>query len=272
MTSSVTPFFLDGPAGRLFCLQMQPAGEPRGQILYLPPFCEEMNRCRNLAADQARLFTEAGYSCLLLDPRGTGDSEGELADSNWVGWLEDALTAARYCRERQDIPVILWGLRLGGLLALDLAARNPGEFNRIILWQPVTTGKTYLTQTLRARIAYLSGAGLPPETTEEMRNRLAQGERVEVAGYVLGGEMAADIDALKVADLSSLADLDLHWLQQTSRPDDGPSSAVGKVVDQLRAQGNRVEVAMFQSPQLWQLSERASCQQLLDKTSALELS
>jgi exosortase A-associated hydrolase 2 len=194
-----------------------------------------------------------------------------LADASWEGWRADAVSAVRWCQQKYSVPIVLWGLRLGALLALDLAATYAGQFTKLLLWQPVTNGKTYLTQILRARIAYLSGNTLPPETTEEMRSALHRGENIEVAGYVLGGKLAEDIDDMSMTSLASLSGVDIEWLQQTARPDEPPSVAVQKVADQLISQGNMVALTLFQSPQIWQLSERADCSQLLEKTSALQL-
>jgi exosortase A-associated hydrolase 2 len=271
MAVSVNPVFLNGVKGRIFALHFCPITSPRAHLVFLPPFCEEMNRCRHLVADQAKRFANAGYSCLILDPYGTGDSEGELADASWEGWRADAITGVQWCEQKFSIPVILWGLRLGALLALDLAATHVGQFTKLLLWQPVTNGKTYLTQILRARIAYLTGNALPPETTEEMRFRLQQGENIEVAGYVLGGNLTRDIDNMTMSSLSSLSEVDIYWLQQTARPEEPPAVGVQKAIDQLVAQGNSVEMTLFQSPQIWQLSERVDCHQLLEKTSALQL-
>jgi exosortase A-associated hydrolase 2 len=267
----MNPVFLDGERGRIFALHVCPTTTPQAHFVFLPPFCEEMNRCRHLVADQAKRFASAGYSCLILDPYGTGDSDGELADASWEGWRADALAGVRWCQQKYLIPTVLWGLRLGALLALDMAATYEGQFTKLLLWQPVTNGKTYLTQILRARIAYLSGNFLPPETTEQMRLTLHRGENIEVAGYVLGGKLAADIDDMSISSLASLSGVNIQWLQQTSRTDEPPSVAVQKVVDQLVTQGNTVALTLFQSPQIWQLSERADCRQLLEKTSALQL-
>jgi len=271
MTVAINPVFLDGERGRIFALHFCPGDSPRAHLVFLPPFCEEMNRCRHLVADQANRFAIAGYSCLILDPYGTGDSEGELAHATWAGWRSDAMTAVQWCQRKYSVPFIVWGLRLGALLALDLANTYAGHFMKLLLWQPVTNGKTYFTQVLRARIAYLAGNELPPETTEEMRLSLQQGKTLEVAGYVLGGQLAGEIDNLSVSNFSSLSRIDIQWLQQTSRPEEPPSSGVQKVVDQLVSQGNRVQLTLFQSPLIWQLSERADCHELLEKTSALQL-
>ena len=270
MSVSATPEFIDGPNGRLFVLTFK-AEQARGHIVYLPPFGEEMNRCRHLAAAQARQFAAAGYNCTIVDLSGTGDSQGALEQASWSAWQADANAVIDWCRNNHDLPIILWGLRLGATLALEMTARRRDCCAGAILWQPVTNGKTFLTQVLRARIAYLSGAGLPPETSDEIRQRLATGEDIEVAGYVLGGQLAADIDSLKTDGLPELPDLRIHWLQQTSRPADAPSAAVQKVVDRLLALGASVDVHLFQAPQLWQLSERADGQPLLDATNALEL-
>lgn len=271
MPVTVKPMFLDGENGRIFALHFCPDAAVRAHIVFLPPFAEEMNRCRHLVADQGRRFANMGYSCLIVDPFGTGDSEGELAEASWSGWHADAMTGVQWCQQQQELPVVLWGLRLGALLALDLAANRAGQFAGLLLWQPVTNGKTFFTQVLRARIAYLSGMGMPAETSEEMRLRLQGGENIEVAGYVLGGTLAADIDNLKVSALTALSGAEIHWLQQASASVDSPSAGVQKVVNQLVSQDNRVEVTLFQSPQIWQLSERADCHQLLEKTSALQL-
>ncbi len=269
MTVLVNPVFLDGERGRLFALHVCPVEPPLAHVVFLPPFCEEMNRCRHLVAEQARRFATAGYSCLILDLYGTGDSEGELVDASWSGWQADALAGIRWCQQQYSIPTVLWGLRLGALLAMDLAATYEGQFTKLLLWQPVTNGKTYLTQILRARIAYLAGNSLPAETTDEMRLALQNGEKVEVAGYVLGGKLVGKIDEMTATSLTALSGASIDWLQQTSRLDEPPSAAVQKVVDQFVLQGNTVALTLFQSPQIWQLSERADCHQLLEKTSAL---
>lgn len=269
MTVSVSPMYIETERGRIFALHFCSAQPPRAHFVFLPPFCEEMNRCRHLVASQAKQFANVGYSCLIVDPYGTGDSEGELADVSWQDWRADVLAGVQWCQRQSTAPVILWGLRLGALLALDIAASYGGQFNKLLLWQPVTNGKSYLTQILRARIAYLSGNSLQPETTEEMRSRLQQGENIEVAGYVLGGRLAKDIDDLTLASLSTLSGADIHWLQQSSRPDDPPSTGVQKAVDQLVSQGNSVKLILFQSPPIWQLSERADCSHLLEMTSVV---
>ena len=64
------PLFLQvklGPLGRRFALHHRPAGPPRGLVVYVHPFAEEMNKSRRMAALQSRALAEAGFAVLQLD-------------------------------------------------------------------------------------------------------------------------------------------------------------------------------------------------------------
>ena len=51
-SSTSHPQFLTLNGRRLFALRIEPVGPCRGSVLYLPPFAEEMNRCRSHVAAQ----------------------------------------------------------------------------------------------------------------------------------------------------------------------------------------------------------------------------
>ena len=269
MAHSVSPQFLDSAAGRIFTLFFAPTTPLRGAILYLPPFAEEMNRCRALAAAQARAFADAGYACLLLDYFGTGDSAGELADASWQTWQSDVLTVAAWLENKAGMPVTLWGCRLGALLATDIASQNPERFRRLVFWQPVVDGKMYLTQFLRLRVAFLMDRGLPPETTEQMRAQLVNNQKVVVSGYALPAAIASAIDQLRISECVGLFNCHIDWLENVSGPDKPLSIASQKAIEALRSQTNQVEVHPFTAPPVWQLHERDSAPDLLVKTTAL---
>lgn len=271
MTELITPMFLDGSAGRLFALHFKPSGVPRGHIVYIPPLGEEMNRCRNLVATQAASFALAGYSCLVLDLFGTGDSEGELCDVSWEGWRQDVESGVAWLLSSQQCPVVLWGLRLGGLLALDLANSGDLQVQKLLLWQPVLNGKMYFTQVLRQRIANLVENGLPPETTDDMRGMLANGGRVEVAGYVFGSRLGADIDAIHASNFNSIAGVEILWCEQVTNSDKPLVPASQKLIAHLEFLGNEVKVIKHSSPPLWQLHKRDEANELLELTSGLFL-
>jgi exosortase A-associated hydrolase 2 len=185
------PFFLEGGLGPLFCLLFAPAPNmlPRGTILYLPPFAEEANRSRRMAVLQAGRLAARGWAVLLLDPFGTGDSAGEFREARWDQWLADAGRAANWLAACwPDRPITLWGLRLGALLAADLAARETNRFSRLLFWQPLLRGDRFITQFLRLRTAAAMTVG-EKESSEDLRARLADDEILEVAGYELAPDL-----------------------------------------------------------------------------------
>src|SRR3546814_18352731 len=110
-----------------------------------------MNRSRRMAALQARALAALGIDVLLLDLFGTGDSAGDFRDARWEIWREDAMAAVAWLGARCGGRVGLWGLRLGTLLAAEVAAEMQAP--RLLLWQPVLSGERHLTQFLRLRVA-----------------------------------------------------------------------------------------------------------------------
>ena len=213
------PIFLDGPAGRLFAVYHAPAAgsDPHPAVLYVPPFAEEMNRSRRMAALQARALAAAGIGVLIPDLHGTGDSAGEFRDARWAIWLGDIRAASAWLERRLDRPVQLLGLRLGGLLAISAAAAEPGRFPRLILWQPVVDGRAMFTQFLRVRIAAALGEAESRETTEALRAELSAGRTLEVAGYEVAPELAAALDAARLDRLVPPKVAAIDWLDEIGR-------------------------------------------------------
>lgn len=252
-----------------FTLQIRCSATPRAHIVYLPPFGEEMNRCRALVAEQARNFAAAGYACTLIDFYGTGDSQGELYDASLRIWQENIRLTIEALKREEDLPVILWGLRLGAFVALDFAAKSAIAIDGILLWQPVVSGGRYVTQILRQRVAALAGKNLAPETTAQIRERLAVGERVEISGYTVGGALMAEIESLSLADMTALCSGKIHWLENVSEEGEALTGATLKAIEQLKSVGNDVLVHPFTGPQVWQLHKRDSVPDLISITSSL---
>jgi len=268
-TCSTEAFFLNTDAGRLFSLYFSPVSSLKGSILFIPPFMEEMNRSRDLVVAQARKFVSIGYCCLILDLYGTGDSEGDLDNADWSIWQKNILAAADWLEQQNRTDITLWGLRLGCLLAADIAGQDQKRFNHLIMWQPIINGKQYLTQTLRLRMAYLMGHDRPPEKTEDMRKTLQAGEIVEIAGYSLPGPLAVEMDEKKIAECKNIGHCRVDWFEHVSAPDDGFSISVQKTKGKLACTGTKIFLHPFQSPQFWQMSDRTYAPDLIEKTTKL---
>ena len=261
------PFFLPASGGQRYCLlHLPPPGRSaRGGILYVHPFAEELNKSRHVAAAQARAFAALGYSVLQIDLFGCGDSSGDFGEARWDIWHNDLHLACAWLAQRVDGPLSVWGLRLGALLALDFASRPPLPLARLLLWQPELDGRRVIDRFLRLRLATGMLAGGTREAPGQARAALAQGEPVEVAGYLLTPALAHAIDRVSASTLPP--SVPVYWLDHQGA--EQAATPLPPLARQWRDLGAAVHVASFGDGPFWQSGELLACPQLLDATRAL---
>lgn len=260
------PFFLDSPRGPLFCLSLRPTEiEPKGCLLYLHPFGEEMHKSRRMAALQARALASAGYLVLQPDLTGCGDSHGDFGDASWQAWREDALLSHAWLRQQTAAPLILWGLRTGATLAVDLSRDLP-DIQRLILWQPVNNGDMFLNQFLRIKLASeMLAEGQAQSGTKALRAQLEKGEGIEVGGNMLSSAMAIQLGAIKLADMQPTCPV--RWLEIGAEAGTKPTPASQRIVDIWRAAGINVDIETVVGEPFWVMQEITECQSLLEATT-----
>jgi len=263
------PLFLDGIAGRLFALYRPPVENVahRGDVLFVPPFAEEMNRARRMATVTAERLARAGYGSLVFDLYGTGDSAGEFAEARLDIWRDDVRRALAWLAARGAPALGVIGLRLGALLALDAAATGPLP-TQVVLWQPVQDGQQILTQFLRLRLAAAIGAGgSTRETPQTLRAQLAEGQTLEIAGYEISPGLAADLDAFRLAPLGPACKAPIHWLElvaEEGRPI--PPGGVRTIEAWREAGVTNLDARTVQGDQFWVLLEISVAPKLVDAT------
>jgi len=259
-------FFLPARSGQRFCVYHP--GSPDGPaIVYAHPFCEEMNKSRRMAALQSRRFAAAGYAVLQIDLFGCGDSSGDFLDARWETWKDDLRTAIDWLRSRARGPLGLWGLRLGATLAADVA-RDPGlGVKHLVLWQPVVSGELLITQFLRLRLAAeMLADGAAQSGVRGLRESLRAGAAQEIGGYDLHPGLAAEIDALRLAELAP-AVARVHCLE-VSGTDTRLTPATQRAMDAWRSKGLSVRATAVEGEPFWSTLEITECKALLDATSA----
>lgn len=249
---------------KIFCLHHAPARVPRGAVVYVPPFAEEMNKSRRMAAIQSRALAGEGWHVLRFDFAGTGDSEGDFADASWAGWLDDIAAARAWVAGQTGFEPWLWGLRLGGLLAaVSLQGRGaPG----LVLWQPVLSGRQHLQQFLRLQTgAEWLSAGREAAALTKPMDLLHAGEPVEVAGYSLSPSLA-----LRMAE----ANLELPdglprlvWFEISPREGACLAPASERLVGPRRS-GRSLQSAVIKGPTFWQAVEVETVPALITATCA----
>jgi exosortase A-associated hydrolase 2 len=264
-------FFLPAAAGRRYCLYHRPpSGQKcRGALIYIHPFAEEMNKSRRMAAMQARAFANAGFGVLQMDLFGCGDSDGEFNQAHWDIWKQDLLFAWDWLENRAAVQINLWGLRLGALLALDFARSSKKPIDKVILWQPVINGTSFLNQFLRLRMAsemLASATGSEKTTgTSILRDCLANGQILEVAGYELAPGLAAAIDSLKLAEFF-VAKSALHWFEIVAEPGRAMTPAGVNAISQWQRNGADPYVHLIACAPFWATQEIAECPELISAT------
>lgn len=260
-------FFLSAGQGQRFALYHppHPGVAPRGAVLYVHPFAEEMNKARRMAAAQARALAAEGFGVLQLDLQGCGDSSGDFGDASWDDWVDDVIRGADWLRARWgDAPLWLWGLRAGCLLCTAAAPRL-APVPHFLFWAPAPAGKPLLQQFLRLKAAADLAGGNAKAILEDLRAQLARGEPVEIAGYTLS---AALCSGLEQAVLHPVAGAQrLAWFELSTREDATLPPAAVRVQEGWQQAGVAVQAHLVTGPSFWQTTEIEDAPALITATT-----
>lgn len=262
--------------GQRFCLYY-PAGYGeaisfiRGVVLYIHPFAEEMNKARRMAALQSRALARAGFAVLQMDLRGCGDSAGDFQDASWSCWVNDIVRGCQHLRSLSEtscaVPLWLWGLRAGCLLAAD-AARQLDEDCNFLFWQPPTSGRQLLQQFLRLNMV----AGKPDDASkgamERMRQALASGQTLDVAGYRLSPWLASGLEQSSVAPPGNgRLSKNLVCLELSRRTDACLSAGTTGLIAQWQQAGFQSAGYVTRGPAFWSTNEIEEVPALISTTT-----
>lgn len=254
-------YFLHGTAGNLFCCGFRNAeqGRVRGRVLLVAPLFEEMNKSRHITSAIISGLGGAGFDVLMADLYGTGDSEGQFADATLDTWRADLDSTIGAMPG--EAPLHIVGLRAGALLAADAAFRHRAR--SLTLLHPQVDGRQILTQLLRLRLAGGLTGSADKETAAELRQRLAAGETLEIAGYGLSGQLASDLETLAI-DKDSPPDVGrILWIEVVQQPERPLMPVSQRVVDAWSAIGASVEASVVCCDQFWATQEIAQCPALV---------
>lgn len=100
------------------------ADDPKGVIIFISGI---HNPSVTAFFGHAKLFREHGYASVLYDTRAHGKSEGNVIS---LGYLEtmDTQAVVDYIRSKemyQDLPIIVYGLSMGGAVAINSIGQIP---------------------------------------------------------------------------------------------------------------------------------------------------
>ncbi len=184
-------FHPSGTGYRFFLLHRPTDNKsPKGALLHVHAFAEEMNKSRRAVSLAARALAGRGWWVLQHDLLGCGDSSGDFGDATWSAWIEDVISAYKWLAERSGAAPALWGLRVGCLLAANAVDHLSSRPN-LLFWQPVLSGRSFLNQFLRLRVAGDALAGSRQgASTKGLLHLLQEGIPISVAGYRIASNLA----------------------------------------------------------------------------------
>jgi exosortase A-associated hydrolase 2 len=252
--------FVGQPGQRLFLLTIDPMRQhrQRSTVLVIQPFGDELNKTRRSLACLGRLLALKGWTLAIIDLRGTGDSEGELATVRLSHWLEDVAGGFRYLeRHGYDVRRVL-AIRFGALLGCHehiLQAIGP---EMAVLWEPVTEGNRALRQLLRLKVAADRFRGINT-SVDALLHRIYEQGVLEVAGYELTAGfitdvMGAAVDLAEIATRVPLQGLSVSKLGFNSTTRKNSSSAMMK--------------ACVTGPRFWESVEITVAEEFIQQTVA----
>ena len=99
-----------------------------------------------------------------------------------------------------------------------------------------------------------------------MRKCLANGEMLEVAGYELAPDLAADIDSLDAAELV-VEKSTIHWFEIVAEPGRSITPAGTKILEEWRRNEVNPHVYLVSCPPFWATQEITECPELVSATA-----
>lgn len=262
----VEPFFIESSAGRIFALLRAPA-EAKHCVVFVPPFGEEMNKCRLQVTRTAQALVAGGLATLVVDLFGTGDSAGDFAEATWRDWKRDIVAALTWAETNGLSPSALVATRLGCALGAESLREAGLSVDRTVFWQPVESGRQFMTQFLRLRMAAAVMRSDRKETVESLKERLDRGETVHVAGYPLTPEVwrAVEVVELSAAVGPYLGNLAIFEVGGSS---DGELSRIGRhLIEAASDHGVETRGERIRGEPFWSATEVVVNPQLAQMTT-----
>jgi hypothetical protein len=138
-----------------------------------------------------------------------------------------------------------------------------------VLWQPATSGGVVLDQFLRLRVAAdIVGAVEARETVGGLRQQLAAGHVLEVAGYPLSPALANALAARTLPAALGATAAQVRVLEVAGAEPAKSSPAVEGLCARLRQAGHVVAASAIVGPSFWSTAETVVAPNLVEPTVA----
>ena len=199
------------------------------------PLGSEYIRCHRTYRQLAFGLCNAGFHVLRFDLRGCGDSSGDEEQGGVCQWIDDISMAVREMGARcGSSAVCLVGLRFGGTLAL-LAAMEQGHIDRLVLWDPIVSGKAYLEELISLHRKMLSGLNLELDPHQRPK---------ELLGFSFSDTMLMDLESLNLHSIRGNPADDILLIESVE-------ARTGSLREHLKAIAPGMDYQHIPGPEIW---------------------
>jgi uncharacterized protein len=221
----MNPFFFGDSGQQLFGVYHPAHSRSTRGVVICHPWAREYLLAYPTLKLLAHRLAEKGWHVLRFDYLGTGDSAGDSRAGNVEQWVRDVHTAIEELEAVANVhEIALVGMRLGAVVAGRAAAERDGV-RRLVLWEPVTDGRAYLTEL-----------GVAAETRD-------QGD-LDVSGSVLTDQLRSDVESITHASFGKPSSTTL--VVATDAP-----AAIQPLTTHLRTSGVDVVESVIPDVPVW---------------------
>ncbi|WP_297792026.1 bifunctional alpha/beta hydrolase/OsmC family protein [uncultured Eudoraea sp.] len=128
---------------------------PHNYVLFA--HCFTCNKNLLAIKNISKSLTSSGFGVLRFDFTGLGESEGDFADTNFSGNVEDLIAAADYLKNAHNAPTLLIGHSLGGAAAILAASEITSVKTLVTIGAP--SNPVHVKHLLRSSIEEISAKG-----------------------------------------------------------------------------------------------------------------
>jgi len=210
----MTPIFFGEASSPLYGVYHPPAKTnfQENAFLICSPIGHEYTKTYNAIKNLAQSLATAGAHVLRFSYTGLGDSSSDSEQFSVQQALRDIQIAMDELRDMAALKVVsLVGVRFGALLATEIACHH--NIEKLILWEPILSGKNYLKDTVQHHNQMVADPG-----RFDMKNRAVQYSPEQLLGHPFSlqeQEIIASMNANKISELKAIS-VTIH----TSNPDD----------------------------------------------------
>lgn len=141
----MTPFYFGDSKKQLYGVYHSSTAYTQNNeaVLICYPLWREYFRTHRAITQLANKLADSGFPVLRFDYYATGDSAGNTDECRLEQWLQDTETAISELKDLSAAgKVSIIGLRFGAALAALISQRI--QINKLVLWDPVVNGKSYI--------------------------------------------------------------------------------------------------------------------------------